>query len=443
MNGGVLATDALIQKSRQFFSHSKQASPRISLDKNVQMGIFRGLVLTIPVIFVLFILLSSADPIFSKTVSNFFTFSFPQFPAWIFNRVVFSVIFLFITVPTAWLTISEKFHSPFQRNNFHHLQVEAMILSGSVAFLLVCFLLIQFRYLFTTVNETELHQFGVQTYSEYVRKGFGELLLVSFIVYIVAGLGMVVHRVANDARKQKLLRFINVALLIETLVFIFSVMRRVWLYQESHGLSRSRAYGMIFLVLMFLFTVVLILRHYHQYKIRWYLIEAASVMGVILFIFVLNADKTIATQDQPTVNGEVDYGYIARLSPDGVDGWLEGYQQTRQFMLNPDFVNRKTFSNDEARHIIYARDFLSDLMVSREDLGRIYKDHPFSTTQILTPEMKAYNFAEASAYQKLRKAIPDGELENLRSLADAYQQKIVAQPQPVQLDRSTDSPLVK
>src|SRR5258708_7519937 len=163
---------------------------------------------------------------------------------------------------------------------------------------------------------------------------------------------MVVHRMIDGVRKQAALRSVNVLLLVETLIFIFSVMRRVLLYQASHGLSRSRTYGMVFLVLMFLFTVVLILRHYQQYKIRWYLVEAASVMGVVLFIFFLNTDNVIATQDQPTVNGQIDYTYISRLSADAVDGWIQAYQQSKAVILNPMFVNQKDFSDNEARQII-------------------------------------------------------------------------------------------
>ncbi len=345
--------------------------------------------------------------------------------------------------PLAWLTTTEKFRSPFQHSTFKNLHVESLILSGSVAFLLACFLLIQFRYLFTTVSETELHQFGVQTYSEYVKKGFGELLLVSLIVYVVAGIGMVVHRMMHDVRKQKMLRSVNVVLLVETLIFIFSVMRRVFLYQASHGLSRIRVYGMVFLVLMFLFTIVLILRHYQQYKMRWYLVEATSVVAVIFFIFFLNTDNLIATQDQPTVNNEIDYGYIARLSPDAIDGWIQGYQQSKAIIMNPAYVNQKEFSNDEARHIIYSQQVVDNLMGWREFLAKNYKDRQFSFSKILTPEMKRFNFAEAGAYQKFTENIPDAELEELQRMATVYADRIANQPEQVRLDRSNDSPLVK
>src|SRR5258708_1924903 len=219
-------------------------------------------------------------------------------------------------------------------------------------------------------------------------------------------------------------------------------MRRVLLYQASHGLSRSRAYGMVFLVLMFLFAVVLIMRHYQQYKIRWYLVEAASVMGVVLFIFFLNTDNVIATQNQPTVNNEVDYTYISRLSADAVDGWIQAYAHSRATILNPTFVNKEQFTNDEARHIVYSQQVLESLAKHKNELNK-YKDHPFMLNQILNPEMKNYNFAEASAYQKLAETIPDDELQILNARANEYAQRVSSQNHSVQLDRSSESPLVK
>jgi hypothetical protein len=199
---------------------------------------------------------------------------------------------------------------------------------------------------------------------------------------------------------------------------------------------------MMFLILMFLFTVVLILRHYQQYKIRWYLVEAASVMGVVLFVFLLNTDNLIAVHDQPTVNSEVDYVYISRLSADAVDGWIQGYNQAKLVILTPDFVTKKEYTNDEARHIIYSQKVLGKLQIQMANLATKYKDQPFSLGKILLPEMKQYNFAEASAYQKMKEKIPEEELHRLKGIADTYMNRIELQPEKVRLDRSTDSPLI-
>jgi hypothetical protein len=53
---------------------------------------------------------------------------------------------------------------------------------------------------------------------------------------------------------------------------------------------------------------------YLQYGI---FVSSILVIGVGL----LNVDKTVATTNRPTVNGEVDYGYIGRLSYDAAPEW--------------------------------------------------------------------------------------------------------------------------
>jgi hypothetical protein len=247
----------------------------------------------------------------------------------------------------------------------------------------------------------------------------------------------------EDKKSKDVLKKVNILLLSETLIFIFSIMRRVWIYQTLHGLSRIRVYGMAFLIGMFAFTIILILRHFKHYAVKWYLVEFASVIAVVFLSFFFDTDKLIATRFRPTVNDEVDYGYISRLSPDAVDGWVEAYNQARGVLLNPDFATRDHFSDDEARHIIYSSQIIADLTQKTNYLSQKYDGVNLTSTGILSPEAKRYNFAEADAYAQLKKALPANELLLLKEKGNFYQQNIVEKKQVVPLDRSRQTPLVK
>jgi hypothetical protein len=426
----------------KFFSQASGIVPKWKVKSSTTNSVVRGLFLTVPFLFIVGVLLASADPIFSQSISRLFSIHVPKFPEWIFFRAGYTLVFLAISAPVAWMAIKEKFHSPLQNKIFKNMKIEGLMLSGAIALLLAVFLIIQFRYLFTTVSETELHQFGVQTYSEYVRKGFSELLIVSVLVYIVAGIGMVIYR-AIPSKEANQLRTTNIVLLSEAVVFIFSIMRRVWLYQISHGLSRVRVYGMVFLVLMILFTIILILRHFKQLKVKWYAVEYLVGAAVLFSVFFINTDKIIATQFKPTVNGLVDYGYISRLSADAADGWIEAYQWAKQVLYDPNVMKKKEFSEDEIRQIVYAQDVINHFYDQRSELQRKYDSVGVSLNNLGKDEVKRANLAELHQYKRLQPVIFGPELDALKLRSDLLNQLLAEQKQQVTLDRSYKTPLVK
>ena len=421
---------------------AKVESP-ISIEKKTSSAVVRGLLLAAPVFGVILLLLVSADPIFASRIGQLFNIHLPNISDAV-ARLLYTLAIAGFLTPIAWLVTDHVFHSPFHRDELKNLRIESIVVIGSIALLLASFLIIQFRYLFTTVSETELHQFGVQTYSEYVRKGFSELLLVSLIVYGVSGVGMVIHRLQSSV-EGKLLRIVNIVLLSETIVFIISILRRVWLYQLSHGLSRIRIYGLLFLVLMILLTVTLILRHIRSVRRPWYLFEASSVVVIIFLALFINTDYLIAHTFKPTVNNEVDYTYIARLSPDAVDGWIEGYGWAKNVLSDPSLVTKTLYTENERRHVYYSRELLYTLRGHRDSYQRMY-EHPAPEFHDLSkPAARYFNWAEYGAYQKAKTSIFGSELDQLIARAETVWTKMemLNQDQSLQLDRSSRSPLVR
>jgi hypothetical protein len=428
----------------KFRKNILQRGPKVSLSESHAVSLVRGAVITVPIIGVLFLLLTSADPIFSKQVSSLFNLPLISLPE-LSPRILLTLFFIGAAAPFAWLTLQSPYQSPFQNKFWRGYRFEAMMVVGAVAALLGTFLLVQFRYLFATVTERELHQFGVATYSEYVRKGFGELLLVSIIVYIVSGLSMVIYRNLTK-EESKWLGIFNFVLLSETFVFIFSIARRVILYQSTHGLSRVRIYGMSFLVLLLVLTGILVLRHIRTKSYQWYLYEISALVLVVVATLLFNPDQMISTVFKPTVNDEVDYTYIARLSADAVDGWAEAYSHTKQYILKPEFIGRTEFTDIEARHLIYAKQVLGSLRAHRTQMAARYQ--PYIEKQTFSwrsPQVQGFNFAEYAAYQKAQNTIFTPELDALEAKVDAYLAVVNAKSgtNSVPLDRSSRTPLVR
>lgn len=85
---------------------------------------------------------------------------------------------------------------------------------GFVAVAMIFFLIVQWPYIFVNVPaETELAKYGVSTYSEYVTKGFYELLFITGIIYILTWTGLIFYRGKNNGQKT-ILVYIQMIVLV-------------------------------------------------------------------------------------------------------------------------------------------------------------------------------------------------------------------------------------
>lgn len=408
--------------------------------KNVS-NILLGIAITIPVIFVLIALLSFADPVFSKTIGKLIAFDWVRLDSWILARSIFAVAIAFLSLPFFNLIIPQSYKSIFaNKKQWMGMITPAYILVISVLVVMTSFLLIQFPYIFAQVPETQLHQFGVQTYSEYVRRGFVELTLVSILIYSVSFVCLVIYR----AKNQSLLRFLNFLLIGEGLIFIFSIFRRVYLYQALHGLTRIRVYGTAFLILMILLSIVLALRHLLP-KINWYIWEVLITAFVVVTVSLIGVDKFIAEYHPPTVNEQVDYVYISKLSTEATSGLILSYKHS-VLELNS-FAKKSIFTEDDRRQLIYLNQTLHNLRQKYAQLALVYgtqtdyeKLQIFTYFKYIPSEIKYYNFADLAAYAQLVSQIPADEIIAANNLSQQLLNQIPPSQMPA-LDRSLSSPL--
>ncbi len=76
---------------------------------------------------------------------------------------------------------------------------EAMIVLGSVTILFLAFVVIQFQYFFGGQSNISIEGY---TFSEYARRGFGELVAVAFFsLLLLLGLGAITRRETENQRR--------------------------------------------------------------------------------------------------------------------------------------------------------------------------------------------------------------------------------------------------
>jgi Domain of unknown function (DUF4173) len=186
---------------------------------------------------------------------------------------------------------------------------EVAIALGSLNVLFLAFVVVQFRYLFG--GEELVLARAHLTYAEYARHGFFELVVVSALVLLVLLAADALVRRA-PGRGWLVVRVLSTGLVGLVFVVMASALQRMYLYQQTYGLTELRVYVtgfILWLAVVFAWFSATVLRGRRQ---RF---AATAALNV------LNPDALIARTnlDRP----RVDVGYLASLSDDAVPTLLE------------------------------------------------------------------------------------------------------------------------
>jgi hypothetical protein len=218
--------------------------------------------------------------------------------------------------------------------------------------------------------ETDLSQFGIATYSEYVNRGFGELILSSVLIYGLLWAGLLSVLLWSQKGKQNLLGYVHLVLFGEIFLFLASLFRRIWLYQQYHGWSLARIYGGFFLLGISGMFITLALRH--RFKKNWIYMEGIIVGILILVLGAFNAEEFIVKNHPPTVNKRVDHIYLSRMSPDGYLGWDKAYEYAQKVLSENGLDQKIVISKEDRREVAYAGLVVRNISEKYEDLLHQY-----------------------------------------------------------------------
>lgn len=344
-----------------------------SMVKSVIFGVAFGF----PVIVVLMLLLSSADPIYGKYTQVWVTFLEKIFKGDIWknlgNRVILTAV-----LGGMFLPFLRFFNYPKDTSKLIHKVVkvnlarEFGIVMMMVFAVLASFIIIQWPYVFVNVPfETDLSKFGVATYSEYVKRGFGEFIIFTVVIYFLIWLGLYVKRTGAGKSKQ-MLKYIQLSVMGEFFIILISIFRRIYLYQLYHGWSMGRIYGGLFLVWVAFMSLILLLRHIRNGN--WVKIEAVCTAFFLSFVGAFNAEKFIVTNHPPTVNKRIDYVYLSRMSSDGIAGWWQAYDYASKILNDSRFQSTELIGKEDRRNIAYAGMVIHNLTVRYHDLIYLFAD---------------------------------------------------------------------
>lgn len=319
-----------------------QAEAGISPSKRGALApwpILRGIALALPVIALFAALLSSADLIFSQKLADFIElFNLEKLPEYIFRLVyilaaayALAGVILHAASQSAddqWLGEDRPAVSPFLGFT------ESAIVLGGVVILFGAFVAVQFGYFFG--GQANIHIDGY-TYSEYARRGFGELVAVAFFsLLMLFGLSAVTRR--ETATQRRAFSGLGVSLVALLLIMLLSAYQRLMLYEAAYGFSRLRTYTHVFLIWIGLLLVAAIALEILHKERLFALAALTAAFGFVISLPILNVDAfivrhNIARELAGSAGSETDGGraaldahYFLDLSDDAVPALVEAYQ---------------------------------------------------------------------------------------------------------------------
>jgi hypothetical protein len=311
----------LTEQKKQAEQTPDQPAPKNRSGWKRTWAVLRGLLIALPIVAIFAALLSSADLIFAQRLHDIMKlFRLENLPEYIF-RLFYILIGAYalagLILHAAQKSRDEKLFGEGKPLVPGFLGfTEAAVVLGAVNLLFLSFVFIQFRYFFG--GQTNISVEGY-TYSEYARRGFGELVAVAFFSLLMfLSLSAVTKRETTVQRWT----FSGLGVLLVALVgvMLFSAFQRLVLYETAYGFTRLRAYTHVFMIWLGVLLAVVVVLDILRKERAFALAAALASIGFALTLTLLNVDGFIVRQNvarAPAGDG-LDVPYLASLSSDSV-----------------------------------------------------------------------------------------------------------------------------
>lgn len=290
--------------------------------------VVRGILIALPIVAIFASLLSSADVVFGQRLEDFIElFNLENLPEYIF-RLAYILVFAYalagIYLHAALQSMDGKLvgeEKPVMPAFLGF--TEATIVLGSVAALFAAFVFVQFQYFFGGQANIQIDGY---TYSEYARRGFGELVTVAFFsLLLILSASGVTRR--DSEIQRRVFSGLGIGIVALVLVMLVSAFQRLVLYETAYGFSRLRTYTHVFIFWMALLLVAVVVLEILHRERAFALAAVVASLGFSLSLGIMNVDGFIVQQnvDRAVQGEEFDASYVAGLSTDAVPALAAAY----------------------------------------------------------------------------------------------------------------------
>lgn len=248
-----------------FFAAKKQKN---NAKKDYFVPVLIGFAISIPMLFIIVMLLCSADAVFNDMVNNLLSFDIS------FNnifRVILLVVFVFFASYSLLAALCKKTINEHVTDKKIFDPVIAITVTGMLSFVYLIFSMIQILYLF--IGNMKLPE--GYTYSSYARQGFFQLLAVCIINMVL------VLFCISFFKDNIILKIILTIISGCTFVMIISSALRMFMYIERYNLTFLRIFVLWALTVIFLLmTGITIFIYKQNYPLFFYSVAIVTVFYI-------------------------------------------------------------------------------------------------------------------------------------------------------------------
>ena len=285
-------------------------------------NILTGIVVAVPVLFIVVPLLISSDAAFEGLFKNL---SFGNI--WeLIVTICFGILY-FLAVFSRLFTMKDMDTPEGKESTFKGLEpISICSFLGAVSAAYVIYLFSQLAYFFSAFRGLLPEDFTV---AEYARRGFFEMCAVCAINLFIMFMTCVLCR-KNESGLPKSVKTLNVFLGFFSIVLIVTAISKMVLYIDSFGMTRLRIYTSVFMIVLgiIFFTVILKLFISEIPYMKVILITACSVL---LITCLVDADRVIATYNVDAyLSGKldsVDVSTLEELDSSAIEPLLRLYRE--------------------------------------------------------------------------------------------------------------------
>jgi hypothetical protein len=293
-------------------------------------ALLRGVLLALPVLAIFTALLAAADLVFGDLVENILKWLNIELLLEWFGRSLVILLSGLFSLGALVAALREREPDPLLGEEKPLIKrfvgfTETSIVLGAVDLLFLFFVLVQFRYFFG--GQANISAAGY-TYSEYARRGFGELVTVAVLALgLIMALGYYGKR--EETGQERWFNGLSTALVALLGVMLLSAFLRLQLYETAYGFTRLRTYTHFFIFWLGLGLVVFLVLLYRRELRRFAPAVFLGSMGFAATLNLINIDGYIAQRNIQRFMGgqafetaegrsypEVDLGYLLSLSAD-------------------------------------------------------------------------------------------------------------------------------
>lgn len=272
--------------------------------------ILTGIIMSIPLLVVFGTLFYNADPIFAKIIESI---KLPTIR--ISDKTVWEIVATIGFFGVAGGVFRNRLVKQVKNTKWLQSVIEINVAVTILEILFLVFTVVQIKYFLATPDDLKKLQI---IFSEYTRKGYGQMIVASILAYLV----VLRLEFANRSIANKWTKLLLWTMIVEIFVLIVAATKRNYVYQSFYGFTDIRLLG--FSLSAWLVAMLTLL----SYKVKTgrktdffvrgiILVTAISVLG----INVADIDGLVVRTKPASLDSGVDYQYMSNLSNDAWPGW--------------------------------------------------------------------------------------------------------------------------